>query len=114
LLKHCSSKILHKDKRADLLGRCDAGRPAHNGFTTNVSVSVECKDSSEHTAEFAVPAASLEHPHLGDWQHAVIPLAEGPQRLKGRIAELSIVVRARSAATDALTLRFQLTRYMDI
>jgi len=73
-------------------------------FAPNVAVSVECKDSSGHTAEFAVGAVSLEHPHLGDWQHAVIPLAEGPQRVKGRIAELSIVVRTRSAVTGALSL----------
>jgi hypothetical protein len=69
----------------------------------NVAVSVECEDSGGHTAEFAVPAASLEHPRLGDWQHAVIPLAEDPQRVKGRIAELSIVVRTRSAVTGALS-----------
>jgi hypothetical protein len=69
----------------------------------NVAVSVECEDSSGHTAEFVVPAASLEHPRLGDWQHAVIPLAEDPQRVKGRIAELSIVVRTRSAVTGALS-----------
>jgi hypothetical protein len=72
-------------------------------FAANVAVSVECKDSSGHAAEFAVPAATLEHPRLGDWQHAVIPLPEGSQRVKGRIAELSIVVRTRTAVTGTLT-----------
>jgi len=35
-------------------------------FAPNVAVSVECEDSSEHTAESTAPAASLEHPRLAE------------------------------------------------
>src|SRR5262245_18371001 len=87
---------------------CDAGRPAHDDFAMD---SFRCKcgrfgrvQRFERThGRVWGPRRLTENPRLGDWQHAVILLAEGPQRVKGRIVVLSIVVRTRSAVTGALS-----------
>jgi len=68
----------------------------------NVAVLFQCKDAAGHTTEFSIPTASLEHPRIGEWQNAVIPLTEGPNRVKGQIVELGIMVRTGSPAAGAL------------
>jgi hypothetical protein len=69
-----------------------------------VAVLIQCKDTGGHTTEFPIPVASLEQPRMGEWQHAVIPLTEGSNRVKGRIAELGIIVRTRSTAAGAVSI----------
>jgi len=73
-------------------------------IAATVAVLIQCKDTGGNTSAFPIPVASLEQPRLGEWQHAVIPLTEGPKRVKGRIAELGIIVRTRAPAAGAVSI----------
>jgi len=73
-------------------------------FAANVDVVIQCKDVGGRSTEFLIPVATLEQPRVGEWRHAVIPIAEGPNRVKGRIAELSVTVQARAPVTGALSI----------
>ena len=53
-------------------------------FAADVAVVIQCKDERGRSTEFLIPVATLEQPRVGEWRHVVIPLAEGPNRVKGR------------------------------
>lgn len=72
-------------------------------FASNVAVLIQCRDADGRTTDFPIPVATLEQPRAGEWQRVVIPLSDGPQPVKGRLAEIGIVVQGRTAGAGALS-----------
>ena len=68
-------------------------------FPPEVEVALEAKDSSGQTLRFPI-GATIEHPQAGDWQYVVVPLsAKRGGGIKGRVAEIGILVHARAGVT---------------
>ena len=72
-------------------------------FPPDVEVFLAAKDTSGQTLRFPVGAASIEHPVAGQWMYVAVPLSgtseEDPLRtvrMKGRLAELALLVKARA------------------
>ncbi len=72
-------------------------------------------DTHGQTLRFPIPAATIEHSKVGDWQYVAIPLLARPagdepnnvtRGIKGRVVEIGIVVRARAPATVQGSLSF--------
>ena len=77
-------------------------------FPPEVEVSLVATDTRGQTLRFPIPAATIEHSKVGDWQYVVVPLSarpagdepnNAPRGIKGRVVETGIVVRARTLAT---------------
>src|SRR5580692_5571558 len=68
-------------------------------FPADVEVALEVEDSSGQTLRFPIEA-TIEHPKAGDWQYVVLPLsAKDGGGIRGRLVEISIVVRPRAGVT---------------
>lgn len=96
--------------------------PAHNPaiscwirFSPEVEVFLNVKDTSGQMLHLRIAAATLEHPKAGDWQYASIPLSgvEGTGKLKGRIAEIGVMVQARGRAGVEGQVIFDDVRLLD-
>ena len=59
-----------------------------------VDVVLQVKDLSGETLRLPV-TATLEYPQPAGWQHAVLPLESESVKLKGRLAEVALLVRPR-------------------
>jgi len=70
------------------------------------------KDTSGQTLRYSIPAATIEHPKAGAWQYVVVPLAanSGTARIKGRLVEAGIEVRARFRIAVQGTVSFDEVR----
>ncbi len=70
-------------------------------FPPQVEVALVAQDSSGQMLRFPI-RASIEYPHAGDWQYAVVPLSS----LKGRVVEIGVRVEGQgSVSFDDVQLR---------